>query len=72
MCVCVKKVLKLILTSEVEALFLVNLYRCVSVCNIRIVSTETISRLDRLACIFVGIEHRKYSQRYDKLFYVNT
>lgn len=31
-------------------------------------SIETISQLDGIACLFIVILHRKYSQKYNKLF----
>ena len=35
-------------------------------------STETISRLDRIACLFIVILHRKYSQRCNKVIYTSV
>lgn len=32
-------------------------------------SMETISWLDRIACLFIVILYRKYSQRYNKYFF---
>lgn len=33
-------------------------------------SIETISRFDKIACLFLVILHRKYSQRYNKYIYI--